>query len=256
MAGPETDDAPPLPEIVDLVDERELTLTLYNDDAGDGMRGDIRSYFQVQSVELRRATTDDGRPRNFFVLHDRDHFVDATSLASLYRVIRPDSELLDVVDPAVIEYPDLLRQIDQTVFTDYGRPRMTIASREIEEFAYRHGGSLHAGFQVYSNLKPQYALYDRIARAGVDTHLYGAPDWHVPSEVHDLHEYADDEITSTWFVVLDAERDAEKRALLAEERERDQFYGFWTFDAEIVDTILDRLEAFPPTRSSPFEYAD
>jgi hypothetical protein len=57
-------------------------------------------------------------------------------------------------------------------------------------------------------------------------------------------------------VVLDAERDAEKRALLAEERERDQFYGFWTFDEDIVDTILDRLGAFPSTRSSTLDYAD
>ena len=57
-------------------------------------------------------------------------------------------------------------------------------------------------------------------------------------------------------MVLDAERDAEKRALLAEERERDQFYGFWTFDEDIVDTILDRLGAFPSTRSSTLDYAD
>jgi len=171
-------------------------------------------------------------------------------------VIRPNSELLDLTDPDEIEYPDLLQQIDHTVFTDYGWRRMTIASREIEEFAYRHGGSLHAGFQAFSNLKPQYTLYDRLARAGVDTHLYGEPDWRVPSEVHDLHEYEDDEIRSTWFVVLDAERDAEKRALLAEERERDQFYGFWTFDEDIVDTILDRLGAFPSTRSSTLDYAD
>jgi len=250
MAESDPTDAPPLPDIVERVGDTDLTLTLYNDDAGRGVRADIRSHFEVQSVELRRASTDDGRPRNFFVLHDGDEFVEATDLESVYTVVRPDSELLDVSDPTDIDYPDLLREIDQSVFTSYGRPRMTIASREIEEYAYRNGGSLHAGFQFFSNVKPQYRLYDALADAGVETHLYGAGDWQIPSEKHALHEYDDDEITSTWFVVLDAERDTEKRALLAEERERGQFYGFWTFDADIVDTILARLDAYPTTTAS------
>ena len=61
-----------------------------------------------------------------------------------------------------------------------------------------------------------------------------------------LVPYEDDEITKTWFVVLDTD-DQDKRALLAAEREHNQFDGFWTFDANIVDDILDRLEAFPAT---------
>ncbi|MCG1003551.1 MULTISPECIES: DICT sensory domain-containing protein [Halobacterium] len=241
------DDAPPLPDIIDGVDERALTLTLYNVDVPRGVLSDIQSYFDVQSVNLRRAATDDGIPRNFVVLHDDSKFLASSSLQSLYRVVRPDSPLIDVSAPEEIEYPELFRHIDQSIFTDYGRDRMVVASREIESSAHQLGGTLHAGFQRLSNLRPQYRLYERLAAAGVETHIYGRPNWDVPTDAHAIHAYEDDEITDTWFVVLDADRDEDKRALLAEEREDGQFHGFWAFDTDLVDTILDRLRAFPET---------
>lgn len=244
MSGPAT---PKLTAIVDRVDAQSLTLSIYNPGVSRSVLEDLQSFFAVQSVTLRRAATDDATPRNFVVLHDDDTFVEAASLKSLYRVVRPDSPLLDVSDPADIEYPDLLRAIDQTVFTDYGRARMIVASREIEQDAERYGGSLHAGFQQLSKLRPQHRLYERLAAAGVDTHVYGQPDWTVPTDAHTIHASDDPELTATWFVVLDSDDEDAKRALLAEERERDQFFGFWTFDSDIVDAILDRLDAFPAT---------
>jgi DICT domain-containing protein len=247
MGAHEDNEAPPLPNIVKSVDERSLTLTLYNTDVDRAVLRDVQSYFDVQTVDLRRATTDDARPRNFVVLHDGDEFVEATDLRSLYQFVRPDSPLLSVTDPNDIEYPDLFDEIDQSLFTDYGRSRMIVASREIESYAYQHGGTLHAGFQTFSNLKPQYQLYERLADSGVETHIYGAPDWDVPTDVHAQHAYDDEEITGTWFVVLDHENDDHKRALLAEERSEDQFYGFWTFKSSVVDLVLQRLEAFPAT---------
>lgn len=240
-------DAPDLHDIVRRVDERTLTLTFYNDDVPETVLGDITSYFEVQTVDLRRAATDDGHPRNFVVLHDAEEFLAATDLESLHRVVRPDSPLLNVSDPENVEYPDLLRQIDETVFTNYGRERMVSASREIEASADRYGGTLHAGFQGLSNLRPQYRLYERLAEDGVDTHVYGEPNWDVSTDSHTVHAYDDPEITETWFVVLDAPADEHKRALLAEERSQNQFYGFWTFDSDLVDVVLARLEAFPPT---------
>jgi hypothetical protein len=238
--------APTLQRIVRQVEASAPTLTLYNADLGSEARRDIRSYFEVQSVDLRRAATDDGRPRQFFVLHDGDEFVEADGLRDVYAAIRPDSPLIEQTDPGEIDYPDLLRAIDETVFTDYGRRRMTLASREIEEHAYRNGGTLHAGFQELSNVQPQRRLYANLADAGVETHLYGERDWTVPGDGHAIHAHADPEITRSWFVVLDGD-DADKRALLAEERQSNEFYGFWTYDPDIVDTVLTRLAAYPAT---------
>lgn len=241
---------PTLQTIVRRVEGDEATLTLFNDDADQREVEMLQSYFDVQSVSFRRGRTAEGRPRNFLVLHDDDEFRAAASLSEVYPAIDPRSSMVAASDPAGIEYPDLLREVDQTVFTDYGRRRMTVASREIEEHAYRHGGRLHAGFQSLSNAKPQVGLYRSLAAAdGVETHLYGAGDW-TPPGGHVLHEYDDPEIRRSWFVVLDAPDDRDKRALLAEEREDGEFYGFWTYDAGIVQAILDRLEAFPSTAES------
>jgi len=245
-----SDDAsgPTLQAIVRRVEGDEATLTLFNDDVSREEWTALQSYFDVQTVSFRRGRTDAGVPRNFLVLHDDEEFRAAASLADVYSAIDPNSSMLAASDPERIEYPELLREIDQTIFTDYGRRRMTVASREIEEHAYRHGGRLHAGFQSLSNAKPQERLYRNLAAADVETHLYGAGDWTPPGD-HVLHEYDDPEILRSWFVVLDAD-DRDKRALLAEEREDGQFYGFWAYDADIVDVILDRLAAFPPTSGS------
>lgn len=248
-----SDDEPPgptLPAIVREVEGGAPTLTLFNDDADRAERETLRSYFDVQTVSFRRGETADGLPRNFLVLHDGETFRAAASLDDVYPAIDPQSSMLAASDPEHIEYPDLLREIDQSVFTDYGRRRMTVASREIEEHAYRNGGRLHAGFQSLSNAKPQARLYRSLAGAeAVETHLYGVGDW-APPGGHVLHEYDDPEIRQSWFVVLDAPEDRDKRALLAEERGDGEFYGFWTYDADTVETILGRLEAFPPTAGS------
>jgi hypothetical protein len=241
--------APTLQHVVRQVEASAPTLTLYNADLDDEVRADIRSYFAVQSVDLRRAATDDGQPRRFFVLHDGPEYVEAAELGDVYAAIRPDSPLIEETDPGDIDYPDLLRAIDETVFTDYGRRRMTLASRDIEAYAHRNGGTLHAGFQELSNVKPQRRLYRNLADAGVDTHLYGSRDWDVPADGHTIHAHDNPEITRSWFVVLDGD-DTDKRALLAEERQDDEFYGFWTYGPDIVDTILTRLDDFPATEEA------
>ncbi|SEW31273.1 hypothetical protein [Halobacterium jilantaiense] len=247
-----SDDAsgPTLQAIVRRVEGDEATLTLFNDDVNREELAALQSYFDVQTVSFRRGRTEDGLPRNFLVLHDDEEFRAAASLADVFPAIDPNSSMLAASEPDGIEYPDLLREIDQSVFTDYGRRRMTVASREIEEHAYRHGGRLHAGFQSLSNAKPQERLYRNLAAADdVETHLYGAGDWTPPGD-HVLHESDDPEILRSWFVVLDAPDDRDKRALLAEERDDGRFYGFWAYDPDIVAVILDRLTAFPPTAGS------
>jgi hypothetical protein len=248
-----SDDRPPGPTLQTIVREvegDEATLTLFNHDSEPSERETLQSYFDVHTVSFRQGQTADGLPRNFLVLHDGEEFRAAASLADVYPAVDPHSSMVTASDPAGIEYPALLREIDQTVFTDYGRRRMTVASREIEEHAYRYGGRLHAGFQSLSNAKPQAQFYRTLAAADdVETHLYGAGDW-APPGGHVLHEYDDPEIARSWFVVLDPATDGHERALLAEEREEGEFYGFWTYDADTVATILDRLEAFPATAES------
>jgi len=52
------------------------------------------------------------------------------------------------------------------------------------------------------------------------------------------------ELAAHWFVVYDGGDDrGQACALLAEEREEDSYYGFWTYDPRIVSRIVDHLEA-------------
>jgi DICT domain-containing protein len=107
-------------------------------------------------------------------------------------------------------------------------------------------GALHSGFQTLSILEPQMDVYTRLAEnEGLDVHAYAAPDTDVPSHDTDLtiHVERSDEIRRSWFVVYDgAGIDVNKCALLAEERDPRTFYGFWTYDPDTVDWILDYLE--------------
>lgn len=236
-------------DIVHTVDEREKTLSLYNVTAPQRVADALADYFAVQSVKLRRSQTRDGVPENFAVLHDGEEYVASSSVRELYRAVKDDADALAASSPEDIEVSDILESIDQTVFTSYDKQRMVGASRLIERTAWRHGdGELHAGFQRLSKAQSQWRLYTKLGVSDVETHLYGAPDWDVPpTDIH-LHEHDDEEITRTWFVVFDG--GDTKRALLAEERAPNEFYGFWTDRASVADAVLERLEhEYPPTRT-------
>ena len=57
-----------------------------------------------------------------------------------------------------------------------------------------------------------------------------------------IHVERSDEIRESWFVVYDGGGvDVNKCALVAEEREPRSFYGFWTYDPETVDWLLEYL---------------
>ncbi|UWG47070.1 putative sensor protein, containd DICT domain [Halanaeroarchaeum sp. HSR-CO] len=237
-----------LGDIIDRVDGNKRTLKLYNVDVDDRILRDIAAFFEPQLVDLRRASTDDGFPRNFAVLHDDAEFLGAAGIETLAGYLSPETGLqtkrLDQ-----IEYPDILTHVDDTTFTGYGKRRMMIASREIEDRAWRtQSGSLHAGFQQLSTVLTQTETYRRLASSGIDVHVYGQPDRSVSDvQVGTVHASPTDEIGSSWFVVFDGDdEDLMKAALLAQAVGDDVFSGFWTEDPSLVDDILTYLERTYP----------
>jgi DICT domain-containing protein len=140
----------------------------------------------------------------------------------------------------------LLEHLDETMFTSWDTRQMVAASREIEDRAFRVGsGTLHAGFQYVSTLRNELPIYERLGSTDVDVHAYAVPDEEPPD--HDgftLHLERASEIEQSWFVVFDGGDDEQAAcALLAEEREPREFYGFWTYEKSTVDWILDHLES-------------
>jgi hypothetical protein len=236
-----------LTELIRGVENHEKTLTVFNADAE--ATDAVRERFHDRNLTVRADRTASSRPGAFVVLSeeeresDEESFVTAAALSDV--LDGPDTTEPGFDDDA---YRPILDHLDETMFTSYDTRQMVAASREIEDRAWRLGkGSLHAGFQYLSILADQMHVYERLAeKDGLDVHAYAYPDQDsVPA--HDttltIHVERTTEIERSWFVAYDGGGvDVNKCALLAEEREPRTFYGFWTYDPDTVDWIVDHLE--------------
>ncbi|OYR41867.1 DICT sensory domain-containing protein, partial [Halorubrum sp. Eb13] len=139
----------------------------------------------------------------------------------------------------------ILDHLDETMFTSYSREDMVAASREIEDRAWRVGdGELHAGFQTLDVLTGEADTYDLLGeKERLSVHAYAANEGDPPDVEHyTVHVGETAEIRETWFVAYDGGGyDDAKCALLAEERAPGEFFGFWSYDPETVDYIIDYL---------------
>jgi len=234
-----------LAQIVEAIHDHEKELTLFNCDPDDPVADELAAYFRTQNVRLRTETTSSGRPTGVAVLSDRDRVRSIVSVSTLKELLDGVPPGADAVGIADGEYEPILEHLKETTFTSYDTEQMLYASREIEDRARRvRGGTIHAGFQRLSLLAEQRSIYADLAARGVEVHAYGVPDTPPPDIDGAVHAIENDEIAETWFVVFDGGgEDIQKSALLAEECAEGSFYGFWTYDATIVDSILEHLEA-------------
>jgi DICT domain-containing protein len=231
-----------LTELIEGVEAHEKTLRVFN--ADPDVVDTLAAQFGDRNLTVTAETTSSGGPEAFVVLSQDDAFVTAASVAS---VLADETRAETEPGFAADSYRPILDHLDETLFTSYDTQQMIAASREIEDRAWRMGkGALHAGFQTLSILEPQMDVYTRLAEnERLDVHAYASPDTDVPKHDTDLtiHVERSDEIRRSWFVVYDgAGIDVNKCALLAEERAPRTFYGFWTYDPDTVDWIIDYLE--------------
>ena len=222
------------------IEARTMTLTVVN--TPESIAEDLRDQYEDRhlTVETRSLSEE---PEQFAILSREDSFVTAVSLDDIYQ---PSD-----VDPAMetgVERSPVLDHLDETLFTSYSIEDMFMASREIEDRAWRIGtGELHAGFQTLSVLEGQTDAYNQLAeQRSLSVHTYAAPVSDSPTVPdHDdftLHIEDDEEIKKTWFVAYDGDGvDANMCALLAEERGDEEFFGFWTYDPRTVEYVIDYL---------------
>ncbi|SFR61700.1 DICT sensory domain-containing protein [Halogeometricum limi] len=238
-----------LESLVEDVEASTQTFSLVNYDGPDAEKARVVRYFEPQSVDVREGVTDPNLPRNFAVLHDGDEFVAAAAVEDVHRHVAGGVFEGDAFERR--DRPTILAHVDDRTFTSYDMRRMLLASHEVERYAWRTGaGELHAGFQRLSTLASQSHIYDELRASGVDVHVYGAPDASVPPGLVE-HASESPEIRDSWFVVYRGERRADHRALVAVETGPREFSGFWTYDEDTVDDVLERLDAtYPATADS------
>ncbi|WP_135854034.1 DICT sensory domain-containing protein [Halorussus salinus] len=229
-----------LSAIIEEVTGTERTLRVYDPSDGRAV-SELERHFEVQNVAVEETALPEG-PDDFVVLQDGDEFLAAADLETLRRAVTFEAGLLDATDFEETRVPDVLKHVNDTTFTAYGKQRMILASREIEERAYRtREGELHSGFQRLSLLCDQWDLYNRIADRGVDVHVYGVPDWRPPeTDWLTVHAEETDEIREAWFVAFDAPENGDC-ALVAAEEDDDEFEGFWTYDSALTGDVLGYL---------------
>ncbi|RRJ29125.1 DICT sensory domain-containing protein [Halocatena pleomorpha] len=223
-----------LTELIAGVEAHRKTLTVFN--ATESEITALRDHFSDRNIDVQGEQTPAG-PQRYVVLSKGDDFVTATSIDSVLGTDGTASQ------PA--SYRPILDHLDETTFTSYDMDQMGAASHEIEDRAWRIGsGTVYAGFGTVSALEFRIDAYERLAdKKPLSVHLYAFPDSEIPT--HDdvtVHLERSEEIRTTWFVAYDGDgADTNKCALLAEEREPDTFYGFWTYDPDTVNWIIDHV---------------
>jgi DICT domain-containing protein len=229
-----------LREIIDRVESREKRLTVFDPPSREIVR-QLREYFESQTVRIEVGTTDSSLS-GYAVLSDSDAEDEVLAAVDLRHLGDPTDA--DETSP----FGPIIEHLDDTTFTSYDLQQMMAATREVEDRAWRKGeGTLHTGFQRTAAIRQQADVYADLAGKDLDIHAYSTPAPGVPEiEGVTLHQEDSREIGESWFVVFDGAGDPlDACALLAEERgDTDErlFYGFWTYDPEIVDDILGHLK--------------
>ncbi|GKZ15617.1 DICT sensory domain-containing protein [Haladaptatus sp. T7] len=231
-----------LRETIADVERNRKTLVVYSEDPST----DIADEFETKNVTVRYNRLRGVGPDEFLVIRDRDGFKGAIGLTSLREFLTPPVRVpwSDEFDPSA--FRDLLALLDRTLFSSFDRRQMLATSREFEDRAWRVGeGTLHVGFQSLSAFRAQTDVYRRLAReTTLDVHIYGRANWQPPRIRNTTYRARKTgEIGSVWFIVYDGGGDdRQKCALVAEERDEGQFFGFWTYDPSTVDDLRTHLE--------------
>lgn len=232
-----------LVECIEAIKQHEKELVLFNLQTKASIIEDLRAYFEIQNVRITTATTASGRPADIAVLSNKETVLTLVDVALLQKLL--DHTQTDDIGIADTRYEPVLEHLKETTFTSYDTKQMLYASREIEDRTRRVGrGTIHAGFQHLSILTEQQSVYTDLAERGLEVHAYGIPDI-TPPDIGPghVHGIGTEEIATMWFVVFDGGgKRSQKSALLAEERQENTFYGAWTYDSAIVDSICQYLE--------------
>lgn len=231
-----------LGEIVDAVERREKTLTVFNPDPA-GVVDELAEQFADLTTAVRTETTPSGRPADFATLEVDGRVLEAATLGALRdaaaAVPAGPGEIRDDAGQCA-----LLQYLSEATLSSCDRERLLAAARELEDWARRVGdGTLLVGVQTASNLRERRARYADLAARNLDVRCYATPDGDgalIDGASIDLVD--DPDVRDHWFVLFDGVTDDRQcAALLGAERAPGSYDGFWTHDPEVVERVLARV---------------
>ena len=226
------------------IEAREQILEVHTN--RDRVAAEFERQFATRNVRVVRDRTPAAVDRGFVIIRDADReFRGALGIEHFRALLSPEIHPPWALEDADVDSADLFEFLENTLFTSYDRRQMLAASREIEERAWRtDAGRLLVGFQNSAAFASQMSIYDRLVRdRDLEITIFVEDEY--DARVADGIDVISDpsgEIGAFWFVVFDGGgSDLNKCGLLAEEREPDRYYGFWTYDPERVDEIIAYL---------------
>lgn len=230
-----------LADFVDEVRTDRKTLVVYANEAAP----DVAAHFATRNVTVERESLPADGPDGFVVLRDGGDFVGAFGLIDLAELLSPPIDRPWDRDDGSQPWRKLYEIFDDASFTSFDRRQMLGATREFENRAWRVGtGALRVCFQSERAYRAQADVYRRLAAdTDLEIHVYLADDWtrSTPDAIR-VHTDLGPEIARYWALVFDAEGDPTNAcAMLAEERDPNSFFGFWTYDPDRVDAMATYL---------------
>jgi len=233
-----------LADVIAYVKQKEKTLVVFNPPANSTLITELRDYFSTQNVTVTGKQTSSGEPENVAVLRLNGAVLASVPVSQLQELLAGGGLRETGVGIDDTDYHEILQHLKETTFTSRDKAEMVAISHEIEDRALRVGGGrLLVGFQKPAKLIEQTDRYERLAAQSLNIHTFAVPGDPVGIDGVTHHAEATTEIDESWFVVFDGNGDdSYKTALLATEQAPNEYYGFWSDDPEIVDSVGDHLD--------------
>lgn len=234
-----------LRDVFAMVAQQRKTLEVYT--ADEEIASEIDSQFGTRNVRVVHIPLASGDRTGFVIIRNADgEFRGALGIEHLRALLSPDIHPPWELDTDR-DYADIFDFLDNSLFASFDKPQMLATAREIEEHAWRaDDGTLFAGFQRRQAFDKQTGVYTTLAeQTSLSITVFIEDDWPgsaLPDTVKVVTAGAE-EIGAFWLVLFDGgESELGAAGLVAEERDPGEYYGFWTYDQMIVDSIMGYLE--------------
>jgi len=256
-----TDTDPPQSHLSQYVGEEprhRYEIAVVNSSYPESVKRMVEKLFDRQPANIVESEAEEGSESEADrVLLLRDGEVVATSpleeLTGTVLLVNSDLYMTGSVELEEIQLPDVIAELSGTMFHVRGYPEshhekmpLILISRYIERLSYANGGTHRASFQRLSRIDDEKGtrnVYAKLSSAGVNTHVYGVPDWIPPREANlTVHAGYGADFDSTWFVIHRS--DDEAAALVAIEIAPNEWVGRWTFDPEKVVEIEETVKEY------------
>jgi hypothetical protein len=249
------DEEDPLPDslstFVDRKEPSEWSVQLINRTDPEPIRNMVETLFGSLDMEMQEREIEGLADDLLLVIRDNEIVASSPveTIKNTLLMVNSDFYTTGTRPIDEIALPDAVQTLSDTVFTLRGFPEsntekliLTLVSRHIEQRAANsQTGTLQVSFQRLSRLDDERGtreVYNTLGRlADLDTHVYGFPDWHPPSEMGlKVHPVRDDEIRTAWFVVHSTGTGTD-RAMLAIKDGPNTWNGYWTSNTPEIQAI-------------------